>query len=261
MFRFSMIVNVLHELAHSVLCYRCFLAWCFRSDNNKKEFQKMKNITKWLAASVVFGLLSFATQQADAVLEMSYTTDSQYLVGTVLPGLEGQSGGQADRDRDMTNTLLGMGNQTQMGPNPGVAGDPLYSHTNLVGPAATSTNAVAVGGLGSGTGNVFITLTGTYQYLVAAYDGQNSGVAVWNISSFAAGTTIEIYGYAKPEVVNGLETGNLLGSDHMQQGYYRITSYTLLNPLGGGVPDGGATVMLLGAALGALGMVRRYLIS
>ena len=26
-----------------------------------------------------------------------------------------------------------------------------------------------------------------------------------------------------------------------------------------GVPDGGATVMLLGAALGALGMVRRYL--
>jgi hypothetical protein len=30
---------------------------------------------------------------------------------------------------------------------------------------------------------------------------------------------------------------------------------------GSGVPDGGATVMLLGAALGALGMVRRYLIS
>ena len=28
---------------------------------------------------------------------------------------------------------------------------------------------------------------------------------------------------------------------------------------GGSVPDGGTTVMLLGAALGALGMVRRYL--
>jgi VPDSG-CTERM motif len=218
----------------------------------------MKNITKWLAASVVFGLLSLATQRADAVLQMSYTTDSTYLVGTVIPGTLGGSG-QAQRDADMTNTLLGMGLQTHMGPNPGVMGDPLYSRTTWpAGPPATATGAVAVSGLGSGTGNVFITLTGTYQYLVAAYDGQNSGVAVWNISSFAAGTTIEIYGYAKPEVVGGLETGNLLGSDTAQQGYYRITSYTLLNPLGG-VPDGGATVMLLGAALGALGMVRRYL--
>ena len=31
-----------------------------------------------------------------------------------------------------------------------------------------------------------------------------------------------------------------------------------INPLGS-VPDGGTTVMLLGAALGALGMARRYL--
>jgi hypothetical protein len=31
------------------------------------------------------------------------------------------------------------------------------------------------------------------------------------------------------------------------------------SPGGQGVPDGGATVMLLGAGLGALGMVRRYL--
>jgi hypothetical protein len=32
-------------------------------------------------------------------------------------------------------------------------------------------------------------------------------------------------------------------------------------PSGGSVPDGGTTVMLLGAALGALGVVRRYLTS
>ena len=38
---------------------------------------------------------------------------------------------------------------------------------------------------------------------------------------------------------------------------------TVPGPGGGGtqVPDGGATVMLLGAALGALGMVRRYMTS
>jgi hypothetical protein len=37
-----------------------------------------------------------------------------------------------------------------------------------------------------------------------------------------------------------------------------MTHWDLLNPTT--APDGGTTVMLLGAALGALGMVRRYLI-
>ena len=37
-----------------------------------------------------------------------------------------------------------------------------------------------------------------------------------------------------------------------------MTGWTLLNPTGA-VPDGGTTVMLLGAALGALGMARRFL--
>jgi hypothetical protein len=32
-----------------------------------------------------------------------------------------------------------------------------------------------------------------------------------------------------------------------------------VEPAGVGVPDGGTTVMLLGAALGALGMARRFL--
>jgi hypothetical protein len=36
-----------------------------------------------------------------------------------------------------------------------------------------------------------------------------------------------------------------------------MTHWTLLNPTS--VPDGGATAMLLGAALGALGMARRFL--
>jgi len=219
---------------------------------------KMKNVTKWLAASAVFGLVCLASQPADAVLSMTYNggtnNSSQYLVGTVVPGLQGQSGGQAVRDAAMTNTLIGMA----VGAQP--AGSPLYSRSfNSFGslPPATTNGAVAVTGLSGGTGNVFINLNvvGTFQYLVAAYDGPNGGVAVWNISGLTG--TIEIYGYAKPEKVNGQLTGNLLGSDHAQRGYFRITSYTLLNPTS--VPDGGATVMLLGAALGGLGMARRYL--
>jgi hypothetical protein len=37
-----------------------------------------------------------------------------------------------------------------------------------------------------------------------------------------------------------------------------MTGWALLNPTNS-VPDGGATVMLLGAGLGALGMARRFL--
>jgi hypothetical protein len=222
---------------------------------------EMKNVTKWLAASAVFSLLCLASQRADAVLQMSYTGNSQYLLGTVVPGLQGQSGGQAVRDAAMTNSLIGMalGNQT----GAGTTASPLYSRSfNNFGslPPANGATGYALGtNLGNGTGNVFINLSvlGTFQYLVAAYDGPNGGAAVWNISGLTG--TIEIYGYAKPEKVNGHFTGNLLGSDHAQRGYFRITSYTLLNPLS--VPDGGATVMLLGAALGALGMARRYLFS
>jgi len=231
-----------------------------RSDNTELKKMKMKNIIKWLGASVVFGLLSLATQRAHATtigpLEMSYTSNSPYLLGTVLPGLQG-NGGQAARDAAMTNTLLGMGFHTQARiPFPN---GPLYSRTTLPGNGpATTTGAVLGTGFGDGTTPITIDLsqTGTFEYLVVAYDGPNGGVAVFDIAGVTG--TIEIYRYAKPEVVNGVRTGNLLGSNTMRRGYFRITSYTLLNPTGS-VPDGGATVMLLGASLGGLGMVRRFI--
>jgi protein with PEP-CTERM/exosortase system signal len=220
----------------------------------------MKNITKWLGASVVLGLLSLATQGAHAIttgpLSMSYTSDSPYLVGTVVPGLQG-NGGQAARDAAMTNTLLGMGFHTQARiPFPN---GPLYSRTTLPGDGpATITGAVLGTGFGDGTTPISIDLsqTGTFEYLVVAYDGPNGGAAVFDIAGLTG--TIEIYRYARPEVVNGVRTGNLLGSNTMRQNYFRITSWTLLNPTAG-VPDGGATVMLLGAGLGALGMVRCFI--
>jgi VPDSG-CTERM motif len=84
-----------------------------------------------------------------------------------------------------------------------------------------------------------------------AYDGPNGGVAIFNVGGLTG--SVDLYRYAKP-----LANGNLLGSNTAQQGYFKMTGWTLLNPTGQ-VPDGGATVMLLGAALGALGMVRRYL--
>lgn len=224
------------------------------------------------AAAVCAALFTFG-QNADAnripmppvatPLGMQVTpTSSPNLLGTVIPGLLG-NGGQAARDALMTNNLRPMVLGAHSGPNPGSAAHPFYSRSlNAFNPlpAATTTNAVIASNLSGGTGNVAIDLSkyGTYQYLVAAYDGPNGGVAVWDIAGLTG--TITIFGFAHPEIVGPLHlrTGNLLGAN---SGQYRITGWTLLNQTSPpSVPDGGATVMLLGAALGALGVARRYLL-
>jgi hypothetical protein len=218
---------------------------------------KTKNMTKWLMASMVFGLASFTTERADAILEMSYTTDSANLLGTVVPG-QISPPDQAAHDAAMTNFLLGMGSQTHMSSN-----GSLYSRTTWPGGnPATTAGAVLGTGFSDGTTSVSIDLSqfGTFQYLVATYgdsDDPNGGVAVWNISGLTG--TIQIYRYAKPQIMNGHYTGNLLGRNTAQPGCYLITSWTLLNPTG--VPDGGATVLLLGVGLGAVALGRRCLAS
>src|SRR4029077_88788 len=157
----------------------------------------MKNITKWLAASVVFGLLFFPSEGADAIpLEMSYTNNSPNLVGTVVPGI--QAGGQLNRDVAMTNHLLGMSLGYSFTDNL----NRVFSRTNMSGAGllqATPDNGVPVTGIVAGSTPISIDLFqyGTFQYLVAAYDGPNGGVAVFNIAGLTG--TIELYRYAKPE--------------------------------------------------------------
>ena len=108
------------------------------------------------------------------------------------------------------------------------------------------------------TGPVTINLdvVGTFQYLVVAYDGTQSGAVVWNISTLTGTISFDAYGGIELGGPNG-KTGNLFGANSSTQGTRKITSFTLLNPTGG-VPDGGTTVMLLGAALSTLGVARRF---
>ena len=208
---------------------------------------------KYLAVALITLAGLGLTQRANAILEMTYNDgsghSSQGLVGTVLPGTQG-NGGQAQRDADMTNALLALG----LGAQSQVPGDPLYSRSfNSFGslPAATALGAVLGTNIADGTTAVTVNLLGGFQYLVAAYDGPNGGVAVFNVGGLTG--SVDLYRYAKP-----LANGNLVGSNTAQQGFYKMTGWTLLNPTGG-VPDGGTTVMLLGAALGSLGMARRFL--
>jgi len=79
--------------------------------------------------------------------------------------------------------------------------------------------------------------TGSYSYLFAKYDGPNQGSVIWYVGNLSGTVTI-------PSDWNG----------------YGLSGSTLFTP-GGQVPEGGATVLLFGAALGTLGMVRRLLTS
>jgi hypothetical protein len=79
--------------------------------------------------------------------------------------------------------------------------------------------------------------TGLYSYLFAKYDGPNFGAEVWYVGNLSGIITI-------PATAGG----------------YGLSLWKLFGP-GVGVPDGGATVMLLGAALAVLGTARRFMTS
>ena len=78
--------------------------------------------------------------------------------------------------------------------------------------------------------------TGLYSYLYAKYDGPNYGAEVWYVGNLSGSITIPATG-----------------------GGYDLSGWTLFGPGGVQVPDGGATVMLLGASLCVLGVARRFL--
>ncbi len=95
----------------------------------------------------------------------------------------------------------------------------------------------------NGTGTSVDLGDGTlYSYLFAKYDGKNAGSEVWYVGNLSGTITI-------PGV------GLLPGQN------YGLSGWTLFGPGGTSVPDGGTTVMLLGAALGALGMARRFVMN
>jgi hypothetical protein len=81
---------------------------------------------------------------------------------------------------------------------------------------------------------------GTYDDLFAHYGGPGGGTAeVWFVGDLSGIITIPATGF----------------------GGYGLSGWALFTAPGGAVPDGGVTVMLLGAALGALGIARRFIMS
>ena len=125
------------------------------------------------------------------------------------------------------NHLSGMA----LGSTDVALGQTFTRSNNDFGPLPTAVFAL------NGTGTTIDLGSGLYSYLFAKYDGPNYGSEVWYVGNLSGIITIPAMG-----------------------GRYGLSGWTLFGP-GGGVPDGGTTVMLLGAALGALGMARRFVMN
>jgi VPDSG-CTERM motif len=139
-----------------------------------------------------------------------------------------------DQDRtDYTNHLISMYNN-------GITDDVALGQTFHIVNGAPAFGATLPDAVFSHNGGPLDPIDlgggGLYSYLFAKYDGPNQGSVVWYVGNLSGVITI-------PADWNG----------------YGLSGWTLFGPGTPGVPDGGTTVMLLGAALGALGMARRFL--
>ena len=137
--------------------------------------------------------------------------------------------GDADRTA-YVNHLIGMG----LGTTDQALGQTFRRSNNAFSPLPTAVFAL------NGTSTTIDLGTGLYTYLFAKYDGPNYGSEVWYVGDLSGIITIPA-----------------------TAGRYGLSGWTLFGPGVSvdphGVPDGGTTVMLLGAALGSLGMARRFL--
>jgi VPDSG-CTERM motif len=115
-------------------------------------------------------------------------------------------------------------------------------HRSLMNPGPGFPNYpdAVLAGFKNGIGTSVDLGNGTlYSYLFAKYDGKNAGAEVWYVGGISGIITIPGFGLAGQN--------------------YGLSGWTLFGPGVPQVPDGGATVMLLGAAISALGMARRFL--
>jgi VPDSG-CTERM motif len=209
--------------------------------NNIGPLQKFALLTAaFCTATFAFNHNVSATPHAlPPVIALGFNNDT-HVVGTVTPA------SPADPTNVATyiNFMIGLtpgGSGTFLAPPPPPKNTQIITRsTNVFAnlPQADA-NIIAQGGQNDTTIN--LGAGGVYSYLFAKYDGKNDLSLVWYVGNLSGTITIPQLGP--------------LG--------HGLSGWILFGPGGTppGVPDGGATIMLLGAALGALGIVRRYIMS
>jgi hypothetical protein len=176
-----------------------------------------------LSAAVCAAMLAFSPKAATAL-----TFDDAHVVGTITPGPVKPAVVSA-----YINLMVALA--------PGDSGtflNPPFAQTitRSSNTFASLPNALLPGAV-TGISTTINLGAGVYSYLFAKYDGQNDVSQVWYVGNLSGIVTIPALG---------------------PRGH-ALTLWKLFP--GAQVPDGGTTVMLLGAALGALSMARRFLIS
>jgi hypothetical protein len=180
-----------------------------------------KKLALLCTAFCAAAMLAFSPN-ASAVTNL--TVGDGHELGTSIPG----TAGDAQRTA-IVNHMIGMAlNATET-----FLGETVHRSGNDFG---TLPSPAVIGPQGGPTDTTIDIGTGLYSYLWAKYDGPNDLSEVWFIGDLSGIITI-------PAFDNG----------------YGLSGWTLFGPGTPGVPDGGTTAMLLGTALGALGMARRFL--
>lgn len=203
----------------------------------------IKTLTK-LAGGIAVAGLTVASQATTISLQVGNgdgsiaTSTSQNVLGEFDPGVTG-AGGAESREADVVNALRGLSpggsgsfNIGSTGPETGYRS--MNTFTPL--PVATTQDFLDVG-QASGSGNFTTTVPTGYTYLVIQWDGKNGGLMAYDIADLAPGTVLEF-------PINAYGHGQ--------------TGGTFLKSIPGtNVPDGGATVALLGLGMLGVGMMRR----
>ena len=213
------------------------------------------NFAKISAAAITAVCLGVSSGHATTTLNAGLS--SAYVLGEVIFNGDNSlvpSGGQETRDLTMVNQLVGIYNGTTSQALPYYLSANNFGAPPLASAVATGDVITSAGGISlAADGNVTITLGSGFKYLIAAYDGNNSGAIVWDISGIAAGTTLELPNNVLP---------NAGGTDLMSGDKYGMTTWSLFNSgtvTHNNVPDGGSTMALLGLAMFGIGSVRRVM--
>jgi len=152
----------------------------------------------------------------------------QHELGTVVHGIPEGDQFITQYVNAMIGLSLGGSTHVIIGPHDNLVTRSMNNFGTLPGPATLALR---------GTGTAIDLGTGTYDYLFAHYGGPGGGtVEVWFVGNLSGVITIPQIGFG-----------------------HGISGWALFSGDGVDVPDGGATVIFLGTALGALGMVRRFL--
>jgi hypothetical protein len=163
------------------------------------------------------------------------TINDPGVVGAIESGTQNSS---VDNEIAWANYLLSLGANAAVTAD---APDDTQAATENYTTGSTDYNATLTGGVQLGG-----TDASGYEYVLAKYDGQNAGYVLFNVAAW----------FAANNDYNIPSTSETIWSNKKGEGY-AISHFTGFGSAS--VPDGGASLVLLGAALSGLGVARRLM--